>query len=107
MTERLTKLNKLLQDSPGNSFLHYAIAKEYETMGQNDLALAKYKELVKMDPDYIGTYYHLGKLMEALDLSQEAMKTYNLGIEVCKKAQDMHSLSELQNAKTNLELELG
>ncbi len=103
---RLNQLKALLEDDPSDSFLLFAVAKEYETLNDLDLSLEYFLKLLDTDPDYVGLYYHLGKLYETLDDESKALKTYNDGINVCKKQSDWHALGELNNAKTNLELNL-
>lgn len=104
---RLLKLQTLLKDQPNDSFILFAMAKEYEKANQLEKAKETYLDILRYDSAYIGVYYHLGKLQEALDLSSQALETYSKGIDLAKKNSDQHSLAELQNAKMNLELELG
>jgi predicted RNA polymerase sigma factor len=51
----------------------------------------------------VATYYHLGKLLERKGQKEEAKQRYTQGIEIAKKANDRHSLSELQSAFLELE----
>jgi tetratricopeptide (TPR) repeat protein len=99
---RLEQLQNLQKDSPNDSFLTFAIAKEYEKLGQLDEALQHYLQLVEQDPGYIGTYYHLGKLYEQKEAFTQAFSTYKTGMDVARKANDQHALSELAGAKLNL-----
>ncbi len=103
-TPRLKQLLSLLEKSPKDSFITFAIAKEYEYLNELDEALKFYEQLRLQDPSYVGTYYHLGKLFETLGKPEAALGIYNEGVEICKQAKDWHALSELNNAKTNLEL---
>jgi len=105
--DRLNKLQKLLESSPKDSFLLFAIAKEYEAKGNIDLALKYYLELKENDAQYVGLYYHLAKLYETINEDILALQTYGDGIEVAKSQGDFHALSELNNAKMNLEITLG
>ena len=41
-----------------------------------------------------------------LDNHEKALETYNEGINVAKKLADFHALSELNTAKTNLEIDM-
>jgi len=108
MTEdRLEKLLKFLESSPEDSFLLFAVAKEYETLGALDKALEYFTLLKDKDPDYIGLYYHLAKLYETLQKNVLALEIYKDGIELAKSQGDFHALSELNNAKMNLEIMLG
>ncbi len=106
-SERLDKLLDFLKSSPNDSFLLFALAKEYENIGQIDQALLHYTKLKEIDSKYIGLYYHLGKLYERIQEEILALRTYKEGINLAKELGDFHALSELNTAKTNLEMTLG
>lgn len=95
-----------LESSPEDPFLLFALAKEFEKSGQFSEALSYYKKLTAINPGYVGTYYHFGKLLEHLGEFEQALHWYETGMEIAQKAGDLHSLGELSNAKTNLELEI-
>lgn len=100
---RLNTLLGMLKESPDDSFVRYAIAKEYQSMGKLRDAAGQFTELKKMDPGYVGLYYHLGKTYEAMGETVNAIKAYQDGISVAKKLADFHALSELNNALSDLE----
>ena len=102
---RLAQLKALLVEDRENSFLLFAIAKELEGLGQSEEAIETFLVLVEKDADYVGTYYHLAKLYEAASDRTNALLFYEKGMLIAKKVKDLHALSELQNAKMNLELE--
>jgi tetratricopeptide (TPR) repeat protein len=104
----MTRLEQLLdmhRQNPKDSFLLFALAKEYEKLGKEEDALEWYQKLQQLDPDYVGVYYHLGKLFEEKGETEKALNTYARGIEVAQKLGDLHAKSELQSAKMNLEME--
>jgi tetratricopeptide (TPR) repeat protein len=103
MTNRLHYLTQLLESSPNDAFVLFAVAKEHESTGNDEQALHFYRRLATADPDYVGLYYHLGKLYERQQKPQEAILTYKKGIEISRNAQDRHAMSELQGALLNLE----
>ncbi len=103
MSNRLQALQKLFEESPNDPFLLFAMAKEYEKLNDNKLALQLYQQLVQEHTDYVGTYYHLGKLFEKSEKWEEALKAYEQGMEVAKKVGDRHALGELAGARLNLE----
>ncbi len=103
MSNRLQSLQQLLKSTPDDSFLLFAIAKEYEKLQNDEEALGHYLKLLERDPDYVGAYYHLGKLYERLDQLEKALDTYSTGMLAAQKAGDQHALSELAGAKLNLE----
>ena len=102
-SERLKQLFSFLEASPEDSFLLFAIAKEYEKSGERQQAKDYYLRILQNDPAYVGTYYHLGKLYEAEENLPEALSTYTEGIKVAKEQGDRLSLNELAAAKLDLE----
>jgi len=84
----------------------FALAKEYEKLNVLKKAQDTYQQLLEVDSNYVGAYYHLAALQIELGEKEEALATYHEGIEKAKKVADFHALSELMSAKTNLELEL-
>lgn len=95
---RLEQLKQFLVNEPNDSFLKYAIATEYIKLEQLDEALNYFNELVTTDENYVGTYYHLGKLYEKLNRKDDAESTYKKGLMIARKAGNMHAASELQQA---------
>ncbi|MBK9737794.1 MAG: tetratricopeptide repeat protein [Saprospiraceae bacterium] len=106
MNDRLLMLQEMVLGDPDDSFISYALAKEYENLGMFEDALGQFLKLKTKDPNYVGLYYHLAKLLEHLEENTKALIIYNEGIEVAKKIPDFHALSELNSAKLNLEMEL-
>ena len=103
---RLESLKNLLVQDPNDGFLLFAIAKEYESIGQLDQALNHYEKLRTVDPDYVGLYYHLAALYQEMEDLNKALLIYDKGIEIAKALHDLHALSELKGAKMNLEMEM-
>lgn len=99
---RLDQIKAMLADSPDDSFLLFALAKEYEGQQQDDLALQHYLQLQQQDPAYVGLYYHLAKLYERQGRADDAWRTYSAGMEVARQQQDRHALSELAGARLEL-----
>lgn len=103
MLKRFEYLQQLLSESPNDAFLHFAMAKELEKQGNKDEALNYYLKLKTLDPNYVGLYYHLGKLYESLTREEMAIQTYKQGILVSKNAGDQHAAGELAAALLNLD----
>lgn len=95
---RLNQLLELLSESKEDSFLLFAVAKEYEKRQEFDQALAHYLKITAFSPKYVGVYYHLGKLYEHLGDTEQAIKTYEAGIKMASAANDAHSRNELSTA---------
>lgn len=99
---RLDQLKQLLHESPNDSFLYFALAKEYEKLGDDEQALQWFEELRTRDPAYVGLYYHLGKVHERLTQPARAFRTYTAGMEIARQQGDQHALSELAGARLAL-----
>ncbi len=102
MSDRLELLKSMLKDSPNDSFLLFAIAKEYEGLENIQAALDFFLQLKKENPKYVGLYYHLGKLYEKNEEIEKAFFTYKEGIQIAREAGDDHAVSELAGAKLYL-----
>lgn len=99
---RIEKLNEFLKTNPSDSFLQHALALEYIKLGDDEKAGALFEELLDREPGYIGSYYHLAKLLERNDKTEEAIKVYEKGMEEAKRAGDNHALGELRGAYEEL-----
>ncbi len=98
MSQRLTYLTQLFEASPTDSFVLFALAKEYEKSGDLAQALDFYLKLHTADSAYVGLYYHLGKLYEQQQDIPNAVAAYRQGIAVARAAGDRHAESELVGA---------
>lgn len=104
--KRIEKLKEFLVRDPSDSFSKFALALEYVNLSELDKARTLFEDLQSNDPDYLGVYYHLGKLYEKLDEAGLAIITYNKGIEAAENAGDEHSASELHQALLEIESEV-
>ena len=95
---RLAKLLEFLSNEPNDTFILYALATEYNALSDKDNAFKYYLKLVNEHPDYVGTYYHLGKLYEKEGQKEEAISIYQKGMSIARSRRDMHAFSELQSA---------
>lgn len=99
---RLEQLLEYFREDPGDPFTRFALASEYWKRGVTDRARILFEELIETDPTYVGTYYHLGKLYEALGRPEDAQRVYEAGILVARRMHDFHARSELQGALLTL-----
>lgn len=100
--ERVPKLKELLVQNPTDSFLQHALALEYIKLGNDEAARGLFEKLLTENPGYIGSYYHLAKLLERNDKTEEAIRIYEKGMEEAKKVGDNHAFGELRGAYEEL-----
>ena len=99
---KIEKLKEFLQASPGDSFLLHALALEYIKAGDDEQACELFESILDREPGYVGTYYHLAKLLERLGETDKAVQVYKKGMEEAKKAGDNLAYNELQSAYEEL-----
>ena len=101
--DRIDKLKEYMKTAQKDSFLQHALALEYIKVGNDEEARKLFNEILKREPTYIGSYYHLGKLLERIGDPDKALRVYKRGMEVATTADDHHSYTELQAAYEDLE----
>ena len=100
---RIEKLLEYIKQNGKDSFLQHALALEYIKIDRDEEARNVFNELLLREPTYVGSYYHLGKLLERAGNFEKAKKIYERGKQEAKKAGDMHSYNELMGAKEDVE----
>jgi Tfp pilus assembly protein PilF len=100
--DRLERIKEMLRQNPADSFLLHALALENIKVGNDEEARVLFEEILNREPGYIGTYYHLAKLLERNGATEDAIKWYEAGMEQAKKAGDNHAYSELRSAYEEL-----
>jgi predicted Zn-dependent protease len=99
---RIERLKEFLASDPNDSFVQHALALEYVKEGKDGEARVLFEDLLKANENYIGSYYHLAKLLERQGNTEEAIRVYEKGMLKAKEAKDQHSYSELQSAYEDL-----
>ena len=100
--DRIAKLKEFLEANPDDSFVQHALALEHVKSGDDAEARKLFENILNKDENYIGSYYHLGKLLERSDEKESAIKWYELGMLKAKENGDMHAYNELQAAYEDL-----
>jgi Tfp pilus assembly protein PilF len=99
---RIEKLEEFLRQAPEDSFVRHALALEHIKLGDDAKARVLFEKILEADPGYIGSYYHLAKLLERTGVSAEAIRVYEKGMEESRKAGDQHAFGELKSAYEEL-----
>ena len=100
--DRIEKIIEFLKETPDDSFLLHALALEHIKLGNDAEARKLFENIVKADPGYVGTYYHLAKLFERNGDNEAAIETYEKGMKEAKKANDHKAFGELRAAYEEL-----
>ena len=96
--DRLEALNTMLAQDPKNTLVRYGVAMEYLKSGELETAVAEFRKLIELKPEYAAAYYHGGQTLEKLDRLDDAREMYRDGIEMTTRTGDAHTRSELEAA---------
>jgi Tfp pilus assembly protein PilF len=100
--DRIDAIKEMLKQSPADSFLQHALALEYIKLGNDGDARKLFEAILEKEPGYVGSYYHLAKLLERSGETDNAIKIYERGMEETKRAGDNHTFGELKSAYEEL-----
>ena len=100
--DRIEKLKDFLQKNPQDDFIQHALALEYIKIGREEDAYELFINLLERSPSYIGSYYHLGKLLERKGDNDAAVVWYEKGMTAAKAEGDQHAYNELHAAYEDL-----
>ncbi len=100
--DRIEKLKAFLQQNPDDSFVQHALALEYIKLGRDEEAKEFFKGILERDKSYVGSYYHLAKLLERSGDTNGAIAVYEKGMKMAKELGDHHAFNELQAAYEDL-----
>ena len=103
MSGRLPQLLAFLAKDPGDPFIYYGLALEYQSMGNSAEAEAYFTTLVTDFPDYIPTYLMFAQLLAEQGRKDEAKSILQNGINKGKAAKEMHAVSEMNELLEDLE----
>lgn len=100
--DRIGKLKEFLQQEPDDPFVKHALALEYQKLGETATARRLWEEVLEKDPGAVGSYYHLGRLLEGMGERALALGWYEKGMAAAKAAGERRAFNELQAAYDDL-----
>ena len=102
LMDRITKLKEFLATNPADSFVQHALALEHVKAGDDAEARKLFESILSRDENYIGSYYHLAKLLERNGEKESAIQWYERGMLKAKENGDVHAYNELLAAYEDL-----
>ncbi len=99
---RIEKIKTMLEQNGPDSFLQHALALELIKEGDDVTARQLFEEILTREPDYVGSYYHLAKLLERNGDTDGAISWYEKGMAATKAKGDNHAYGELRSAYEEL-----
>jgi tetratricopeptide (TPR) repeat protein len=102
-TDRMTKLTAMLEKSPADPFLLFALGMEHKKLKQTNEAVAWFKKTLETDPGYCVAYHQAALAYEDAGDLDSAKKTYREGITAAHKKGDHHAAEEMEAALSMIE----
>ncbi|WP_153799328.1 hypothetical protein [Foetidibacter luteolus] len=99
---KIERIQDMLKANGKDNFLRHALALEYIKEGNDAEARRLFEEILTDSPEYTGSYYHLGKLLQRGGEKQLALNWFEKGLSAAKLAKDQHAYNELQAAYEDL-----
>jgi len=92
---RLEKLQGMLQDSPDDLFLNYALAMEHVSGGRKEDALSAFGRVLTIDPNHSAAWFQQAQLLAGAGEYAEARESASRGVAAAKVQGDQHAVEEI------------
>jgi tetratricopeptide (TPR) repeat protein len=93
----IDQLMRVLDSSPEDDFVLYALAMEHAKLGKHEAAVGYFDRAIAADPANPYHYYHKAKSLASLGRTTELRDTLQTGIAQARAAQDTKAVSELSD----------
>src|SRR5262245_22773671 len=95
MPSRREKIEQMLKAEPGDQFLRYSLACEYDNEGREEESLSLFRGLIADDPPHVHAFFRGAQLLVKLDRIEEARALLREGIEEARRQGEMHAAGEM------------
>src|SRR3972149_6736357 len=102
MPSRREKIESMLADDPGDTFLRYSLAMELDKEGAHDASLARFGELMAYVPPYVPAFFMAAQQLVRLGRIDEARTILRDGIEQARTQGDAHAAGEMSEFLASL-----
>jgi hypothetical protein len=99
---RREKIEAMLAEDPGDTFLRYSLAMELDKEGEHDASLAKFAELTRDHPPYVPAFFMAGQQLVRIGRVAEAREILGAGIEAAHQQNDAHAVGEMSEFLASL-----
>ena len=101
-TDRLRKIEAMLADDPGDTFLRYSHAMELAKLGRVTESLTGLKELATEDPPYVPAFFMAAQQLAQQGATADAVDQLHAGIAAAELAGNSHAAREMNEFLTTL-----
>lgn len=95
MSSRREKIESMLAAEPGDQFLRYSLACEYDNEERSEDALALFRGLMSDKPPHVHAFFRGAQLLVKLDRIDEARTFLRDGIETARAQGELHAAGEM------------
>ena len=95
--QRVEKLKAMLQKTPNDPFLVYALGMERRHHDAAE-AITLFKRVIELDPAHAYAYFQLGQTQERAGDAAAARAAYQAGLAAAQRAGDAHAHGEISAA---------
>src|SRR5262245_29139146 len=100
---RRQMIEDMLAEQPDDPELHYMLAMEHVSAGDDAEAVRRFEQLVALAPDHAAGYHQAGRALQRLGRIAEARQRLQRGIQAALKNGDEHAAGEMQQLLEMLE----
>lgn len=102
---RRQRIEAMLADDPNDAELHYMLAMEYVSAGEDAGAVSVFRDLIArhLEKPYVPAFLMAGQALIRLGNDAEAAVILRSGIEAARKAGDGHALGEMEGFLATIE----
>jgi tetratricopeptide (TPR) repeat protein len=100
---RLQKIEAMLADQPADPELHYMLAMEHASLGDDAGAVRCFQKLIDVAPNYPPAYHMAGRTLQRQGRIDEARALLQKGIPIAMAQNNTHAAGEMQELLDMLE----
>jgi len=97
-------LQEMLAADPKDTFLRYGLAMELAREGEPEQAVARLRELIVDQPQYVPAYFQAAQILLRESDSAESAEVLRSGIAAARAASDLHAAEEMSALLQQIEL---
>lgn len=98
--ERITYLQNLIDEEPGDPFAHYGLVLELAGTDA-DQGKERWGQMLERFPEYLPSYQLAGQVFMETGDTVTALETWRKGLELARKQNDRHAQKELMASLQN------
>lgn len=99
---RREKIEAMLAEEPGDTFLRYSLAMELQKEGDHGESLAMLDALTLGSPPYVPAYFMAAQQLADLERIDDARGYLRAGIDEARKQGDSHAAAEMSDMLASL-----